>query len=978
MFQQEVNFEIHVKLDDVHHILRGYEKIEYINNSDSTLNFIYFHLWPNAYRHANTALGRQFFKQENYVMMNLTDDSRGWIDSLDFVSDNKSLKTEAHPLWEDVIKVYLNSPLKPKDTILITTPFRVKIPSAGISRLGHYHQSYHITQWYPKPAVFDYQGWHPMPYLDQGEFYSEFGTYDVFITLPENYMVGATGVLIQPEEEVDRINERILESIDFIDKGKEKYSIDFPPSSPRLKTLHFRQYRVHDFAWFADKRYYVLHDVVVLPESGREVDTWIFFLKKDALYWKDALNYLNRSLLFYSKEVGEYPYNQITAVSGEMAAGGGMEYPCITVISPVSNSMQLDIVITHEVGHNWFYGILATNERLYPGMDEGINSFYESKYVEAFYPDKSINDYLDLGLPSFTGADKIHLSRGHLYAYLLSARNNLGQPISTRADLFSKFNYGNIVYSKTAQIFKMLENFMGEATFRTAMQFYFDKYKFTHPSPISLLKTLQFFSGSDLKWFFDYFINSDIKLDLSLIKIKTNPNFSYQLLVKNRKAIPTPFSVSAFRKDGIIIGTVCKNPSKYNTDTIFFPPCKADFFVLDAEAVLPELYRHNNVLYVNKKIFKRNLRPKLNFLTSIPDNKRTTFYYFPLAGYNFNDGIMTGMLLHNYDLLPKPFEFFIAPLFGWKSKDLSGLGNMQYSFYPEGKTRIFRIGLNTKKFSLYAPNISKKRHYYLRNSLDLLWERKPSDYTLKIRWQAGASAIHLFDKNNFLIAAQKDTHRIFLRYFISREDRHSWSPEKLTFMQTLNRKFIRTECEYLKSIPLNERYHFNLRFFCGLFFDLGKEPSYYAMFSAWGQNAQRDYTCDGFFFGRPLGNVWTENQFRENDGGMKVRSALGSYTRHIFSFTFESPSFGKLPLYAFADAAVVDQQTIIRHSLLWDTGIAFKIKELALSVYFPILYSRDIQENLKLNDITFWRTIRFSINFESFKFREIVNANLLN
>jgi hypothetical protein len=975
-FQQEVNYKIHVRLDDVNHYLHAHELIQYINNSDSTLHFIYFHLWPNAYKHPHTELGKQLFSQENYVMFRLNEKDFGYIDSLNFQSNSEKLRVIPHPSWNDVVKVYLNKPLKPRDTVFISTPFRVKIPAAGISRLGHHKQSYYITQWYPKPAVFDNRGWHPMPYLDQGEFYSEFGTFDVFISLPENYIVTSTGILIEPEDEVERINNRILETIQFLDQKIITQTMDFPPSSEKFKTIHFKQFRVHDFAWFADKRFYVLHDVVNLPESGREVDTWVYFLMNDRPLWQNAIDYLNRSVLFYSGEVGEYPYNQISVVSGEVAAGGGMEYPCIAIISPVTNSMQLDVVITHEVGHNWFYGILGTNERVYAALDEGINSFYESKYVEAYYPYKSLSDYLDLGFPPFLGADKIHASKSHLYSYLFSARNNFDQPISDLSNEFSSFNYGAIVYSKTAQVFKMLENFMGEENFKLAMQFYFDKYKFMHPTPTSLVKTLQFFSGGDLRPIIDYYINSDRKTELALIKSNQNKDLSHSILVKNKFRSPTPYSISAFKNNGQLIGTVWMNPSGNYKDSVFFPPSKPDYFVLDAPGVIPELYRHNNYLKINSGIFGRQRKLSINFLTSLGNPKIIPIYYFPLIAYNHHDGPMTGILLHNQELLPKPLEWFISPLFGFGSIDISGMAGLQYNIFPSGSTRLFKISLNTKKFSLYHPELHA---FYIRNSLDLYWEKKPIDYTKKIKLYADASLIHLLDKNNPLVNINsKDTNRFFVRFNIGRMNTHSWAPDYFKFTNTFNHEFLRSEIEYIKYIPLDEHFKIRTRIFGGYFFGKINQNNFRYLFCAWGRNGYRDFLYDGYFIGRYPTPDWITKQISENDGNMKVRSALGSYSKYVLALNLESPDFGKIPLRFYLNVVGTDDLTTINGNVFWDAGICFKLEKLGFSLFMPLFYSKDIKENLNLNGVGFWQTFGFSFNLENMKFRETINNVFFN
>ena len=205
-FQQTVNYEINVTLNDIEHVVSGTINIEYTNNSPDELDFIYFHLWPNAYQNNETAFARQKREDGNTRFYFSDKKDRGEIRDLDFSVDGKMTTWEYDQKNIDIAIVRLPKPIKSGETILIKTPFTVQIPES-FSRLGHVEQSYQMTQWYPKPAVYDAEGCHPMPYLDQGEFYSEFGDFDVTITLPSNYVVGATGEL-QTESEIAFLNQK--------------------------------------------------------------------------------------------------------------------------------------------------------------------------------------------------------------------------------------------------------------------------------------------------------------------------------------------------------------------------------------------------------------------------------------------------------------------------------------------------------------------------------------------------------------------------------------------------------------------------------------------------------------------------------------------------------------------------------------------------------------------------------------------------
>src|SRR5690606_14789798 len=175
-WQQQVNHQIDVSLNIHENSLEGFERIEYINNSPDTLHFIWFHIWPNAYKNDKTAFSNQLLKNGDTKFYFSDKEDKGYINRLDFKVDNETANIEDHPQHIDIIKLLLPNPLLPSKKITITTPFHVKLPY-NFSRSGHSYHEYYVTQWYPKPAVYDQQGWHPISYLAQGEFYNEFGNY---------------------------------------------------------------------------------------------------------------------------------------------------------------------------------------------------------------------------------------------------------------------------------------------------------------------------------------------------------------------------------------------------------------------------------------------------------------------------------------------------------------------------------------------------------------------------------------------------------------------------------------------------------------------------------------------------------------------------------------------------------------------------------------------------------------------------------
>ena len=193
-FQQEVNYDINVTLNDINHTLTGVANIEYINNSPGDLKEIYFHLWANAYKNINTAFAKQQIRNGSTDFFFAKDSEMGGYSEVRFLRDGQELILTPNDKNIDIAHLTLNKIIQSGGKANFEIPFTIKIPNY-FSRMGHVDQAYYISQWYPKPAVYDKAGWHPMPYLDQGEFYSEFGSFDVKITLPENYVVASTGTL---------------------------------------------------------------------------------------------------------------------------------------------------------------------------------------------------------------------------------------------------------------------------------------------------------------------------------------------------------------------------------------------------------------------------------------------------------------------------------------------------------------------------------------------------------------------------------------------------------------------------------------------------------------------------------------------------------------------------------------------------------------------------------------------------------------
>ncbi|MFC4232693.1 M1 family metallopeptidase [Parasediminibacterium paludis] len=495
-WQQDVQYKIDVALNDQDKVLTASETIVYKNNSPETLNFIWFHIWPNAYKNINTALFQQLSTDEERKKK-LEKISFGYIDGLSFTINGKPATIEAHPnpTYIDIIKLVLLEPLKPGESITIATPFKVQLPSY-FSRSGFADNEIMACQWYPKPAVFDKDGWHEFPYLDYGEFYSEYGTYKVNITVPTDYVVGATGVL-QTASELNQYKTLGRANALIRNNKPQLYKAD---NTAATKTLTYVQDNVPDFGWFADKDLVIQYDTVQLA-SGKIVDAFSYYHNKKNTLWVNSIDYIKDGTRKYSEWIGEYAYPVVQAIEGpKNNSSGGMEYPTITLItSPDAKKETLDGVIAHEVGHNWFMSMLGSNERAHTWQDEGLNSYFQFRYEAEKY---RINSIFGSSLPP---ALKEKNADDFLAAiYMGLSRIPMEPAIETPADKFANSqDYGLVSYVKAALWMYIIEASTSREVVDRAFHIYFDKWKFKHPQPSDLKAAFEEASGKKMNNLFD-------------------------------------------------------------------------------------------------------------------------------------------------------------------------------------------------------------------------------------------------------------------------------------------------------------------------------------------------------------------------------------------------------------------------------------------------------------------------------------------
>jgi hypothetical protein len=933
-FQQEVNFKINVSLNDRKHELNGSESVEYINNSRDTLHFIYFHLWPNAYSNNKTGLARENFSWNGKGKLFNDQALRGYIDSLDFEAEGRHIQWDLLPETADICKLILFEPLEPGDTVYITTPFHVKIPEGVTSRLGHIGESYQISQWFPKPAVYDKSGWHQMTYLDQGEFYSEYGSYDVNITLPANYVVGATGNL-QNKEEIKMLD--ILAADTSWMKALNVRREDFPPSSNQMKTLHYTENKIHDFAWFADKRFHVLKGEIMLPGSSREVTTWAMFTDQEALLWMDAITYINRSIWYFSKWTGDYPYDTFTAIQSALTSGAGMEYPGLTVIGLAKDPYLLEEVIAHEICHTWFYSLIGSDERRSPFMDESLASAYESRYMNEIYPEKKLWEigFKNKKLARFFHIEEMPVQRIQELEWLVPARRNSEQPVNLAATQYSFMNYGFILYNKAAQGFNYLRAYLGDSRFDSVMHNYYLTWRYKHPQPEDLKAIFESGTDKDLSWFFDDFLGTTKRLDYKIIRYSDQ-----KLLIKNKGELVAPLIISGMTGDSVcsenweegFAGKKWVNAPKNNYSEL----------KIDPQHKMTELFRLNNNIRTSG-IFRKDDPVQFQLLYTVEDPGKRSLQYIPVIDWNSSNGFMPGVALHNGSLIPKPVEYFVIPFYSFHNHGLAGYGKISINITPyDNLIRLATLSLEGSKFgapgdvSYHKARLGADLHFRSYNAANPVFQNVFGYYFL-------ASDLKQIES---LIPSQM---RSYLQagYFLERDG--IINPFNLLVSFESGKTFRKT------SLELNYKYSYygknnglEIRMFAGSMLKNSFEYPFYS-FSASGRSGIEQYLFQGIYpdrFNQFPKSIWSR-QMTLSDGGLvsPVNDSLG-YSRWICSLTFTSTLPGKasrIPVKPFVNLILNDRstETIDKSQLFFEAGLKSGIWNV-FEIYIPLLVSDNI------------------------------------
>jgi hypothetical protein len=502
------SYAIDVTLDTEAMTLTAHETITYLNSSAEAIPDLVFHLYLNAFRSADSI----FLRESGTVHRGYGWDAEhpGWIEvSSARLGDGTPLQVVE---IEDgtLARADLPTPLLPGETLTVELDFRAGLPRV-FARTGYADDFVMVGQWFPKLGVWEDGGWNAYPFHANAEFYADFGTYDVAITLPATYLTGATGMPVDVTEHGDG-----------------------------TQTVRYRAEGVIDFVWTASPRF---------RQAARQVDgveLLYLYLPEHAWSVERVLAAAEAALRLYSEWYGPYPYPRLTVVDvpDEGEGAGGMEYPTLFAAGTMSLlgleaagragiERSLETVVVHELAHQWWQSMVAFNEAEEPWLDEGLTDYSAVRVMTAVY-----------------GADTSMLDAGGWEAGYFDTRRmeymlTPAVPMYGKAWDFSMIEYGIAAYSKPVLALTTLERILGEETMRQILRTFFERYRFSHPRTEDFRAVAEEVSGEDLSWFFDGLVYGNGVVNYAVTAID-----AHQVTVVRQGSLVIPTEIEVTFADG--------------------------------------------------------------------------------------------------------------------------------------------------------------------------------------------------------------------------------------------------------------------------------------------------------------------------------------------------------------------------------------------------------------------------------------------
>ncbi|HEY8311126.1 MAG TPA: M1 family metallopeptidase [Gemmatimonadaceae bacterium] len=552
-FVQHARYAINASIDPGSNTVGGSEHVVYLNNSSDTLSYLMVHLRQNVFKAGSERRDNQTpvtdgMKITHVAVNGATIDPQS-TQAPQRRRGRRAGEPTTYTIDGTVMRVPLAKPLLPHDsTSLDITWSYVPALTPSDGREGRDDHLYFMGYWYPQIAVYDdVEGWVADQYVLSVEFYMDPADYDVNVTAPRGWVVGATGTLqnasavLSAPARAKLADARRTGAVVTISKPSDGAAA-FATTAPTV-TWHFTAPNVRDFAWGTSDRYVWDATRALVADSGQKADTvdiYSFYrISAPAAAWAlGGARFTRDAIEQLSKYLWKYPWPTMTSMEG-ILTGGGMEYPRMTLMQPWADTLSLAGDLMHETGHMWFPMMVGSNESRVPWMDEGLTQYDESQGLRPLY-----------GEPR-KGGRIADTEQGQRLLYTRTAAAGDDHALMTRGDLFPAATYNILSYDKTAQVLAALRGMVGEPVFHRAFRAYGEEWLNRHPYPEDFFNAMDTGTKQDLSWFWNTWFYNAWPLDQAIASVAPDAN-GMAITIEDRGMAPMPVKLAITRTDGLV------------------------------------------------------------------------------------------------------------------------------------------------------------------------------------------------------------------------------------------------------------------------------------------------------------------------------------------------------------------------------------------------------------------------------------------
>jgi len=862
------------------------QEVVYYNNSSETLNHIFLHNWANSFKDRKTPLSKRFIEDFRKDLYFASKDDIGFSDIKNIsINYNRIIYNELENR-QDIIQLFLEKPLKPKQSTTINITYFIKIPNAKFTSYGVYENGYRLRYWYITPAIYK-DGWQLMSNLNLDDLFEDYTTFNIELKIPKELTL--TSSLKQTKR-----TDTIFNSYKLYGKNKKDVFIDIQ------KKNTFKKFKTAT---------HVIQTDILNKELNANITKGV----------------LDRELQFLTNYLGVLPTNKILideVMRKKNPVYGLNQLP--NFLRPFSEVFKYDLTLFKVLSRQYLKQTLLVNEREDYWLIEGLQNYLMIEYVNKFYPEvKLLGKFSDNWFLKKFNISKLKFNQKYPFLYEFTARKFLDQSLNTSADSLSNFNRKIVSKYKAGLGFNYLKGYLGEAVLNKSIKEFYQKNKLHISKSKDFKAFLMKNTTKDIDWFFNDYIKTNKKIDYTIDKVKEVKD-SLKITLKNKRNITAPIALYGIKNNKIKYKKWFSNIS--DTLTVVMPNGKFDQLALNYENIYPEYNTLDNYYNTDKRLLNKPL--KFTLVKDIKAPNYNQLFYQPDVSYNFYDGLIFSIILHNKPIIKRNLEFEFSPGYATKSNKINGSFSVLYNQFFED-TSLYKIAYGIAGNTLqYAPELS---YNSLMPYVNIQFKRKSlRDATSKF---IKAKIVHINKEVSPLATkTEQDNYNVlslsynYINPNIIEETRYKFSTE---FAENFSK--VSADFRYRKLTSKNTQLDF--RVFAGAFIHNNSEGDYFSF----GLDRANDYLFELNYYGRSEDSGIFSQQYIITEGGFK--SVLPTRFANQYMLSLNS-SIGLWRWMEFYNDIAFLKNKNERLFFGYENGIRFNFVHNIFEVYFP-LYSNN-------------------------------------